>query len=353
MSKITVAVLFGGVSAEHEISKLSAINVISGLDKEKYNVIPVYITKKGRWLLFDGPYDAIARDIPENLYAEAVLSPASGGNILRIVSGKAKSIAVDIVFPALHGKNGEDGSVQGLCELARAPYVGCGVLASSLSMDKAMTKLVVDSIGVRQARHLFFDRAGAGDFAALFKAVKSKIGFPCFVKPANTGSSIGISKAVDKESLAEAVKLAFSHDRRILIEKAIVGREFECAVLGNDEPVASDVGEIIVPGGFYDYDAKYINDSAETVVAPELPPEIREEIRSQTVRIFKAVDGLGLARVDFFLENGTNRVIFNEINTIPGFTSISMFSKMWGASGLSWPALCDRLIELGLERYSL
>ncbi len=354
MSKITVAVLFGGVSSEHEVSKMSAFCAIHALDPKKYNIVPIYITKTGSWLLYDGPVDNINHADLEKSDAHAFICPDTGmGPVVRILGEKHRNIPVDIVFPVLHGKNGEDGSVQGLCELTRLPYVGCGVLASSLCMDKAMTKLVAASIGLKQAKHIVFLRNEAENFAELYRTVKRKIGFPCFIKPANTGSSIGISKAADKAELEQAVKLALEHDRKIIIEKAVIGREFECSVLGNAEPVVSGVGEIVAPDGFYSYEAKYFDKGAKTLVRPEVDQNAEEEMKRQAAAIFKAVDGLGMARVDFFLEAGTGNVIFNEINTIPGFTNISMYSMMWDAAGIKQPELCDRLIELGLERYSL
>lgn len=357
MVKKTVALLFGGASSEHEVSIMSALNIISGLSEEKYNIIPIYITREGQWFLYDGAADSLKNADLERLDTRAFLCPdASQASIIRLVGDKARNIPIDIVFPVLHGRNGEDGNIQGLCELARVPYVGAGVLASALCMDKQITKVIAQSIGLKQAKHLCFTRREAeDDIDAIFRKVKSKLKLPCFVKPANTGSSIGITKAVDKESFKKAVALALAYDKKFIVEAMVKGRELECSVLGNLSAEASKVGEIVTGSadGFYDYNRKYIDEGALTVITPELSPEIEQEVRNQAVRVYKAVDCLGMARVDFFLEEGTNEIIFNEINTIPGFTAISMYSMLWQASGMTINKLCDRLIELGLERYGL
>ncbi len=357
MSKKVVVVLFGGQSSEHEISKISASTVISALDKNKYYVMPVYITAEGHWMMYDGPVENITNGKWENYAAKVVLSPdTEHGGLLRIVGGKVKVIPVDIVFPVLHGKGGEDGTIQGLLELAEMPYVGCGVLASALSMDKAYTKIAASSIGIEQAEYTVVYRhdiedADENGLLKIYDDIENKISYPCFVKPSNAGSSVGITRAENRESLAEALKLACEHDRTVIIEKNIQGREVECAVLGNNNPQASCVGEVLAAADFYDFDAKYNSRESKTVVPAQIDDGIAEEIRDKAVRIFKALDCCGLARVDFFIEDGTNRVIFNEINTMPGFTSISMYPMLWNECGLTVEELADKLIELGFERY--
>ncbi|MDR2903804.1 MAG: D-alanine--D-alanine ligase [Clostridiales bacterium] len=350
MSKKVVAVLFGGCSNEHEISMLSAANVISSMSADKYFVMPVYITKDGRWLLYDGSIENIKNVQWEKFGTSVVLSPdSSHKGLLRIVGDKVKCLPVDIVFPVLHGKNGEDGTIQGLCEIAGIPYVGCGVLSSSVSMDKEFTNKIAQLAGINQADFLSFRAYELENIDDVCKKIRYKLGYPCFVKPANAGSSVGVSKANNKKELETALKNAAAVDRKIVVEKAIVGREIECAVLGNEAVTASAVGEILAAGDFYDFDAKYNNGDSKTVVPADIPAEISNEIRALAVEIFKAVDGAGFARVDFFLEEGTNKVFFNEINTIPGFTAISLYPILWEESGISQPELIDRLIELGFE----
>lgn len=352
MSKKVVAVLFGGCSNEHEISKLSAANILSSMSNEKYFIMPVYITKDGRWLLYDGSIDNIKNVQWEKLGTPVVLSPdTSHSGLLRIVGEKVKNIPVDIVFPVLHGKNGEDGTIQGLCEIAGIPYVGCGVLSSSVSMDKAFTNLIAKEAGIRQADYIAVYSNELKNIDDICKRIRYKLGYPCFVKPANAGSSVGVSKASNKKELEKALKLASEVDRKIVIEKAISGRELECAILGNENPQASAVGEIISAGDFYDFDSKYNSAESMTIVPADIPEEIADEIRAKAIDIFKAVDGSGMARVDFFLEETTNRVFFNEINTIPGFTAISLYPVLWGEAGLDQSGLIDQLIELGLKRF--
>lgn len=352
MSKKVVAVLFGGQSSEHEVSKISASTVISNMSQDKYYVIPVYITKDGRWMIYDGPVENIANTQWEKYATHAVLSPdTEHKGLLRIVGGKVKVMPIDIVFPVLHGKYGEDGTVQGLIELSGLPYVGCGVLSSSISMDKAYTKIICDSIGIEQAKHCVVYRYEIEeDINAAVKRVEEKIGYPCFVKPSCAGSSVGVSKAKNKKELKKALNLAAENDRTVIIEENIKGRELECAVLGNNDPEASVVGEVKAAAEFYDFDAKYNNKESETVVPADIDEKISQEIRDKAVKIFKALDCCGLSRVDFFLEEKTNRVIFNEINTLPGFTAISMYPMLWEEAGISADKLIDRLIELGFRR---
>ena len=258
---------------------------------------------------------------------------------------------VDVAFPVLHGLCGEDGTIQGLFELAKIPYVGCGVLASSVSMDKLYTKMVVDTLHIRQAKYVPVLKHQLEDMAAVVKRVEEKLEYPVFVKPSNAGSSCGVSKACDRAGLEKALFMAAEHDRKILVEETIVGREVECAVLGGHSKVkATGIGEILAAADFYDYDAKYNNAESKTVLDPELPEGVAEEIAKNAVEIFSAVDGFGLSRVDFFVENGTNEVVFNEINTLPGFTSISMYPMLWAAKGLEKKELVEELIQLAYER---
>ncbi len=353
MKKKVVAVLFGGQSSEHEISKISAATVISNMSRDKYYIIPVYITKDGKWMIYDGPVENISGSRWEKYAAHAVLSPDSEHKgLLRIVGDKVKIIPVDIVFPVLHGKYGEDGTVQGLIELSGIPYVGCGVLASSLSMDKAYTKIICADIGIEQAKHIVvYSHELEEDINGITAKAENEIGYPCFVKPSRAGSSVGVSKASNKEELEKALIYAAENDSSIIIEKCIFGRELECAVLGNLSPKASTVGEIKAAADFYDFDAKYNNKESKTIVPAELEENIREEIREKAVKIFTALGCKGLSRVDFFLENETNKVIFNEINTMPGFTSISMYPMLWAEAGISLKELIDNLIELGFESF--
>lgn len=355
LNKLTVAVIFGGQSSEHEVSRVSASTIISNLDPEKYYVIPIGITKDGKWMIYNGPVENIKNGEWEKFGTPAVLSPdASQKGLLKTVGGKVKLIPIDLAFPVLHGKYGEDGTIQGLFELAQIPYVGNGVLSSSISMDKAFTKIIAKNAKIPQAKYVEVHSEDLKRIKTTASKIEKKLGYPCFVKPANAGSSVGITKAHNKEELMEGLKVAAIHDSKIVVEEGIVGREIECAVLGNRGHVeASCVGEIFSAGEFYDYDAKYNNAESKTVVPAEISPEKQDEIRKMAVKVFNAVDGSGLARVDFFVENETENVIFNELNTLPGFTPISMYSMLWAACGKSTAELLDNLIELALERFSL
>lgn len=354
MEKINVMVLYGGCSNEHEVSKSSAITVISNIPADKYNTIPVYITPQGKWLLYDGYVDNIRHIKWDKFGTPVALNPdRTQKSLLRIVGNKVKAIPIDIAFPVLHGKNGEDGTIQGLFELAGLPYVGSGVLSSAICMDKSFCKQTVGLLGIPQADYIVFDRNDLADLDSVTKAVRFQIGYPCFIKPASGGSSIGISKATNKKTLEKALLAAAEHDRKVIAEKAVAGRELECSVLGSggDDTEASAVGEILPGADFYDYDDKYNNNTAKTIAPADIPEHISEEIRQSAVKIFKALDGHGLARVDFFLQEDGQNVVFNEINTMPGFTNISMYPKLWEVSGVNLPALLDRLITLGLNRY--
>ena len=352
MMKINVLVLFGGQSSEHEVSCRSAVNVIRSIDTEKYSPVLVGITRDGRWLLTES-----TEDIVTGVWADgklrAVLSPDADEKALLILDGdRAQKIRVDVVFPVLHGLWGEDGTVQGIFELARIPYVGCGVLASAVSMDKLYTKTVVNARGIRQADFEGVLREELADIRRVTDRVEARFSYPVFIKPCNAGSSCGVSRADNREMLEEGLRIAAEHDRKILVEEMIRGREIECAVFGGgDEPVqAFGVGEILAAAEFYDYDAKYNNPDSQTVVEPSLPEGIREKVMRSAEEVFRAVDGYGLSRVDFFVtEDGS--VIFNEINTMPGFTGISMYPMIMDAAGVSRKELVTRLIEHGLKRY--
>ena len=349
MSKKNVLVLFGGRSSEHEVSCVSATTVISNMDREAYEVYAVGITKEGRWVLVDS-MDEIGDGTWVNSKKQAVLSPDTIEKALYVFEqDEMKKITIDVAFPVLHGLNGEDGTVQGLFELAGIPYVGCGVLASAVSMDKLYTKVIVDTLGIAQARYVGVRKDEIND-TAVYQKIENELGYPVFIKPSNAGSSRGVSKATNREELIKGLAEAANHDRKILVEETIYGRELECAVLGDGKVEASGIGEVLAAAEFYDYEAKYHNADSQTVISPVLPAGKEEEIRTAAVKIFKAVDGQGLSRVDFFLEKETNRVIFNEINTLPGFTSISMYPMLWGAKGLDKPALISRLLELAHVR---
>ena len=349
MNKKNVIVLFGGRSSEHEVSCVSATTVISNMDREAYEIYAVGITKEGRWVLADS-IEEIKDGAWVNSKKEAVLSPDTTQKALYVFeNGEMKKIRIDVAFPVLHGLNGEDGTVQGLFELAGIPYVGCGVLASAVSMDKLYTKIIVDTLGISQARYIGVYKEEIHD-TAVYEKIETELGYPVFIKPSNAGSSRGVSKAANREELVAGLAEAANHDRKILVEETIYGRELECAVLGDGKVDASGIGEVLAAAEFYDYEAKYHNAESKTVISPDLPEGKEEEIREAAVKIFKAVDGQGLSRVDFFLENETNRVIFNEINTLPGFTSISMYPMLWGAKGIDKPALISRLLELAHVR---
>lgn len=350
MNKKTIAVLFGGQSSEHEVSCVSAATIISNIDTEKYEVILIGITKDGKWLKA-----ASLDDVKSGAWKEskvtAVLSPDTAHKgIIVMEDGKAEVVKVDVVFPALHGLYGEDGTVQGLLELAGIPYVGCGVVASAVSMDKFYTKIVVDTLHIRQAKYVPVRKHELKDMDRVIARIEKEHSYPVFVKPSNAGSSCGVSKASNKEELVKALNVAAEHDSKILVEETIVGREVECAILGGNEPKASGIGEILAAADFYDYDAKYNNAESKTVISPELPEGVEEEIRKAAVEIFRAVDGFGLSRVDFFVEKDTNAVVFNEINTLPGFTAISMYPMLWEAKGIGKKELVEKLIQLAFVR---
>lgn len=351
MAKKVVAVLFGGMSSEHEISKISASTIILNLSREKYTILPIYITKNGSWKLYDGPIENICNTEWESYSTNVIISPdVSHKGLIRIVGDKIKFMPIDVVIPVLHGKMGEDGTVQGLLELAKIPYIGCNVLSSAVSMDKAFTKIIANNIGILQAKYEILYKYDLENID--YKKLEKNIGYPCFVKPANAGSSKGVSKASNKDELLEAIKEAFLHDIKVVIEENIEGREVECAVLGNFDVKATEVGEVLSATDFYDFDSKYNNKESKTVIPANIDDSISKEIKEKAIKIFKALDGRGLSRVDFFIQKDTNKVIFNEINTFPGFTPISMYHMLWKDKGLDLPNLLDTLIDLAFEDFN-
>lgn len=351
MADKNIVVIMGGRSSEHEVSLVSAATVIENIDTDKYNIVMIGITKDGQWKLVDS-LDRVKDGSWVKSPTSAYISPDADSNELFLIrDGRVETLHVDVVFPVLHGMNGEDGTLQGLLELAHIPYVGCGVLASSCSMDKFYTKIIVDSLGIRQAKFVGVHRSEIGNMDEVIERVEKEIPYPVFVKPSKAGSSQGVSKASDREELKAALKLAAQHDTKILVEETIVGRELECAVLGGNDVKASGVGEVLAADEFYSYEAKYNNAESKTVVGPVLPEGKEEEIRQSATAIFKALDGYGLSRVDFFLTNDTNEVVFNEINTLPGFTAISMYPMLWEAKGLDKKVLIQKLIDLAMVRY--
>lgn len=354
MSKKNIAVIFGGNSSEHDVSCISVQTVIKNIDTDLYNVILVGITREGSWL-FVNSIDEIQKNTWRETGRKAVLSPDSKAKeLLVFTENEMSSVKIDVIFPVLHGPNGEDGTIQGIFELAQIPYVGCGVLASAVSMDKFYTKIVVNHIGgIRQAEFVGVYKEDLKDMDKVIAEVEGKLSYPVFVKPSCAGSSNGVSKAKDREGLKNALLLAAEHDSKILVEETINGREVECAVLGTHEVKASGIGEILAAGeeGFYTFDSKYNNAESKTVTDPELPEGVAEHIRESAVRIFKAVSGSGLSRVDFFVEHGTNDVVFNEINTLPGFTAISMYPMLWAARGIDTKTLVNQLIADCMDRF--
>jgi D-alanine-D-alanine ligase len=365
--RIRVGVLFGGRSSEHEVSLMSAQSVLDALDSEKYEIVQIGITKQGRWLIARDAVDqliesasatgALEGDIEGTASVTLLAEPGRRGELVPAGSDAVLPVEsrldrpLDVVFPLIHGQSGEDGALQGLFELGGVAYVGAGVLGSAVGMDKAVAKALWIAAGLPVGPHLVFKLSEWRDEATRLKGeVASQIGFPCFVKPANSGSSIGISKVHALEELEAAIEAAFQYDVKLLVEAAIVGRELECAVLGNDAPEASVVGEIIPGHEFYDYEDKYFDDKVALVVPADLPNETATQIQELAVAAFVAIDADGMGRVDFFLDRESGEIYLNEINTIPGFTRMSMYPRLWEATGVSFSELCDRLIELAIER---
>lgn len=353
MGKSNIAVIFGGQSSEHDISCISVQTVAKAINQEKYDITYIGITKEGHWLLADS-LESIADGSWRASEISAVLSPdATRKEVVLFGKDGVSTRKVDVIFPVLHGMYGEDGTIQGLFEMAEIPYVGCGVFASAAGMDKVYTKIIVDTLEINQADYVLVRAVDVTNekIDIQVKRVEDKLTYPVFIKPSKAGSSQGVSKAHNREELIEGLKLAAQHDTKILVERNIVGREIECAVLGSAENVrVSGVGEILAAAEFYDFDAKYTNSESKTVISPELPEGKVEEIQNAAKAIFTAIDGYGLSRVDFFLERDTNRVIFNEINTLPGFTSISMYPMLWQAQGMSIEELVEEEIQLAFQR---
>ena len=336
MGKKKVGVIFGGKSTENEVSKLSAKSVLSQIDKEKFEVYEIYIDKEGIWW-----------------------ETQDQKQVKKIENEMEYLKNMNVVFPVLHGLYGEDGTIQGLLEMLQIPYVGCGVLASSVGMDKVYTKVIFERAGLKQAKYVYIKKVNEEyvyvnkDFQEekltlqeIAKKTMNELKFPMFVKPSNSGSSVGINKAKNEAELMEYIKYAGKFDSKILVEEGIVGREVECAVLGNNEVQASCVGEVKSAEEFYSYDAKYNNEESRTEIPAKISSELSDKIRNQAIRAFKAIDGKGLSRVDFFIENGTDEVYINEINTMPGFTNISMYPKLWEESGIEYKELLTKLIEM-------
>ena len=354
-NKIRVGVLFGGRSAEHEVSLVSAASIIEALDRKKYAVFPIGITPEGRWLSSNDAVKLLkekssVESLPEHLILP---DPRKQGLVEINTSGVAEIQNIDVVFPVMHGTFGEDGTVQGLLELAGVPYVGAGVLGSAVGMDKMIQKQVLEAAKIRVAQGLSFlvSEFEEGQKKIVVR-IEEELQYPCFVKPSNTGSSIGISKAHDRNELIDAVALAGQYDRKIIVEKSIEkAREIECGVLGNDKPAASVLGEIIPSNEFYDYDAKYVDGKSTAIIPADIPKWAVRKIQYIACKAFKVLDCSGMARVDFLVQGNGSKIFLNEINTIPGFTSISMFPKLWEASGLSYSDLLDKVIQLAIERH--
>ena len=353
MKKLNVCVLFGGVSPEHDVSLRSAESVLNNMDPEKYNVLPVGITKDGDWILFGGKDYSM---LPAGTWMEhednrrAAISPVRGQGLLSFEGDCVVREQIDVVFPVMHGENCEDGAMQGLLQLAGIPYVGPHVSASAVAMDKTLTKLVVDNAGVTQAAWQLVRRADMDHrMDADLEKLEERFRYPMFVKPAGTGSSVGVSKAVDKEGLRTALLTAGAYDDKVLVEEFIHGREVEVAVMGNATPMASVCGEIDSGADFYDYDAKYVTDTSTAYIPARIPEDVEEIVRDAAVKVYSAIGCQGLSRVDFFVTYEDNRVVFNEINTLPGFTSISMYPKLFAASGIPYAELIDELLRLAME----
>lgn len=353
MSKLKLGVVFGGMSTEHDVSIVSGTSVIKNLDKEKYDIFPIYVDLSGKWYKYTKPISEIE-----------VLKVGDSLTEIELIENPMEYLKnMDVVFPVLHGLYGEDGTVQGLLELLKIPYVGCRVLASSVCMDKVYAKIVFEKAGIPQAKFVYIN-AGRKEKNVVFKYINEQfeeqyvtvseiakiiektVHFPVFVKPSNSGSSVGVHKASNEKELEEALLDASIYDTKILLEEEIIGREVECAVLGNNEVKATCVGEVLSAEDFYTFDAKYKNAESRTVIPAQIEEEKQKEIQELAIKAFKAVDGKGLSRVDFFIRKSDNKVCINEINTLPGFTQISMYPKLWEACGLSYTDLLDKLIEL-------
>ena len=353
MKKLNICVLFGGISPEHEVSLRSAESVLNNLDHEKYNVIAVGITKEGDWICYGGKDYSLLPDQswlqhPEN--RRAAISPVRGQGLLTFEGDCVVREMVDVVFPVLHGENGEDGTVQGLMQLAGIPCVGPRVAASAVSMDKTLTKLVADNAGIPQAAWRLVRNSDLHTkMESILQDIEETFTYPVFVKPAGTGSSVGVAKAADRNQLRDALLQAGIYDEKILVEEFIHGREVEAAVMGNANPIVSVCGEIDSGAEFYDYEAKYVTDTSVSYIPARIPENVAEQVRDLAARVYTAIGCRGLSRVDFFVKFENNEIVFNEINTLPGFTSISMYPKLFAASGIPYSELLDELIRLALE----
>ena len=341
MSKLNLGLVFGGQSQEHEISVLSASSVYNVIDRKKYDIFPAAISKTGKWLSVSESRRVLEEEMEE--------VPESAEKRLDSIYNYFKQCP-DVIFPLLHGPFGEDGRLQGMLEMFDIPYVGCGVLSSALAMDKAVSKRVFSSCGLPQADYLIVNKYELKNGVSQIEdIVKDKIGLPCFIKPANMGSSIGISRLKDFKDFESALNKAFEFDKKVVIEEEIKGREIECSVLGNEKIEVSLPGEIIPSAEYYDYDSKYNDEETELVFPVSLSEELINKVQNLAIKVFKAVDGSGLARIDFFLRDADNKFVINEVNTIPGFTRYSMYPKLWEVSGLDYDKLVDKLIKLTLE----
>lgn len=353
MDKLNVCVLFGGISPEHEVSLRSAESVLRNMDPEKYDIYPVGITKEGQWILYRSTdYTKLPsgewEHNPEN--RRAMISPVRGEGLLGFDGDRVICQKIDVVFPVLHGENGEDGAMQGLLQLAGIPYVGPHISASAVSMDKTLTKLVADKASVTQAAwHLVRREDLNTRLEQTLDVLEGRFAYPMFVKPSGTGSSVGVSKATDRQALSDALAAAAVYDDKVLVEEFICGREVEVAVMGNSNPMASVCGEIDSGADFYDYDAKYVTDTSTAYIPARISESVEEQVREAAVKIYQAIGCQGLSRVDFFVTFEDNRVVFNEINTLPGFTSISMYPKLFEASGIPYGQLIDELLRLAME----
>lgn len=356
MKKKIIAVLFGGASSEHEVSRRSATSIIENIDKEKYEIVSIGITKSGEWFqytgdiskIFDGEWENDAKN-----KKKAFFSPDTSIGGLVVTENDAFSIIkIDAVIPVLHGKNGEDGTIQGLLQLAKIPFVGCNLLSSATCMDKIDTNIILTYAGIKKAKFAFITE---NDFKIDEKKCINHIektlpNYPLFVKPSNAGSSVGISKVTSRDGLIKAINTALCEDSRVLIEENILGQEVECAVLGNENPIASIVGEIAPANEFYDYEAKYINDNSKLYIPAHISDKTSDKIREIAIKAYKTMGCSGLCRVDFFVEKNNNEIYLNELNTFPGFTSISMYPKLFENTGIPYPKLIDSLINLAFER---
>ena len=356
--KLKVGIIFGGRSGEHEVSFCSASSIMKAINRDKYTVVPIGITKEGRWISPQESALALESGKIEGKNTVILLNDPAGKTLISIdnhqeFKKETWEGKLDVIFPVLHGPYGEDGTIQGLLELADIPYVGAGVAASAVSMDKELMKTIFKQKSLPVLKWLTIKRKyWQKDKEEILSLIQNTFEYPLFVKPTNLGSSVGITKVHRKEELKKAIDLASSYDRKILIEEGLEeAREIECSVLGNDEPQTSVVGEVKPAGEFYDYDSKYIDQATQLIVPADLPEEVSGKVKQIALEAFKAIDAAGMARVDFFVTKKKNKIYLNEINTIPGFTSVSMYPRLWEASGVSYPELIDRLIQMALERY--